>query len=117
MRCVFKRIAAVIEAGRATYRYKCIHCGIKTGWTPSTADKVHCECTNSVVGVAEIPCIHRGPAIDTHTCELCGQRGVEVEVYQCELLGKPCTLRRWENSGKAKKAGEVSCLTCEKREG
>lgn len=116
MRCVFERIAAVFEAKSAKYRYRCIHCGIKTGWTPSPQHKVVCECTKSVVPMLEIPCIHRGPIIGSHACELCGQRGVTVDVYQCELLGKPCTLRQWENSGKARKAGEVSCLTCGERE-
>jgi len=43
-----------------------------------------------------MPCLHRGEALETGTCNACGMRGQPFAVYACAVHGK-CMLRRFRN--------------------
>ena len=69
-----------------------------------------------------LACPHRGQAIATHACEMCGERTVLKEVYQCGFIAPDgtqphptCTLRRWTCRSAAIPAGEAICFLCPER--
>lgn len=114
-RCVFVRIAARSSQGEEQFRYRCRYCQIETGWTPSIAENVHCDCI-STSNVSQ-DCAHRGAEpIGQHACEQCGERGKPVPVFACALHGR-CVPRWWTVDGRQRRlSGETSCLTCPDRQ-
>lgn len=90
--------------------WRCDKCGLSVK-VEEWELPVHHDCSQQQT---PLDCTHRGPAIDTHTCQLCGNRGKEIEVYSCDLHGK-CVLRRWSNRNQEAKEGERICLICADR--
>lgn len=112
MRCEYVLLSINDEGKHVCQCVVCRH--YRTSKYPP--DLIHRNCPAQAGGRAEfnLDCTHRGPAIDTHTCQLCGNRGKEIEVYSCDLHGK-CVLRRWSNRNQEAKEGERICLICADR--
>lgn len=52
-------------------------------------------------------CPHRGPAISSVECSLCGQRGKLIPIYSCAVHGS-CT----HNKHKSSSQSEHTCIGC-----
>ncbi len=101
--------------GRDRCEYTCRNCGrVVVGACGRT---VIGECREDAArdgapsASPSLPCVHRGSAVRTIKCELCGGNKRIVPVYSCALHGE-CALSRTKSGSR----GEVrQCLSCKDR--
>jgi hypothetical protein len=55
-----------------------------------------------------VPCTHRGEAVETGTCNVCGMRGQSFQVFACALHDR-CAVRRYRNDRPELKV----CISCD----
>lgn len=100
--------------------YRCATCGrTRPSRTGKFAPEACGQQANAPHGATagDLVCIHRGEAITTIPCGVCGMRDKQVSVYACDKLGA-CTIRRVGRNEAQKVAGKfpATCLGCDERE-
>jgi len=107
---------------RAAQTFRCAVCGRVVESRQADPARIHVRCRpgrrvrkegrkrrtkHPAIARHDSTCQHRGAAVETVACQLCGDRGKLVTIYACQVHTS-CTLRRWSD----RPTPHAICLGC-----